>query len=67
MRAVYQHDFDRDSGPDDDDGDYVDEGFAPNGIDTPSDEFYNIHTTNFNRNPQIKTLIPKTPPGKLKP
>ena len=41
-RAVYLHDFDGDSGPDDDD---VDEGFAPDGIDTPSDDFYNIHST----------------------
>ena len=65
-RAVYQQDFDGDSGPVDDHGDYVDEGFAPDGIDTPSDDFYNIHTTNFNRNLQVKSLIPRTPPGKHK-
>ena len=66
-RIVYQHDFDGNSDRDDNDGDYVDEGFAPDGIDTPSDDFYNIHTTNFNRNPQVKSLIPRSPPGKSKP
>ena len=39
----------------------------PNGIDTPSDDFYNIDTTNLNRNPQVKSLIPRTPKGKQKP
>ena len=42
-----------------DDGDYVEEGFAPDRIDTPSDDFYNINTTNLNRNPQVKSLIPQ--------
>ena len=36
----------------------------PDGIDTPSDDFYNIKTTNFNRNPQVKSLIPRKPQGK---
>ena len=53
-RAVYQHELDGDSGTDGDDGDYVEEGFAADGIDTPSDDFYNINTTNFNRNPPIE-------------
>ena len=47
--------------------DYVEEGFAPDGIDTPSDDFYNINTTNFNRNHQDKSLIPRTPKDKPKP
>ena len=59
-RAVYQYELDGDSGTDGDDGDYVEQGFAPTGIDTPSDDFYNIKTTNFNRNPQVKSLIPRT-------
>ena len=38
-RAVYQHDFD---------------GGSPDVIDIPSDDdYYNIRTTNFNRNPQV--------------
>ena len=51
-RAVYQHEIDGDSGTDGDDGDYVEDGFAHDGIDTLSDDFYSINTTNFNRNPQ---------------
>ena len=40
----------------------------PDGIDTPSDDFYNINTSNyFNMNPQVKCLIPMTPQGKQKP
>ena len=57
-RAVYQHEIDGDSVTDDDDGEYVEEGFAPDGIDTPSDDFYNINTTKFNRNPQVKSSSP---------
>ena len=55
------------SGIDGDDGDNVKEGFAPGGIDTSSDDFYNINTTNFNQNPQIKSFIPRPPKGKPKP
>ena len=51
-RAVYQHELDGDSGTDGDDGDYVEEGFEPDVINTPSDDFYNTNTTNFNRNPK---------------
>ena len=46
--------------------DYLDDTFAQDGIDTPSDDIYNIHDTNFNRTPQVKSLIPRTPPGKPK-
>ena len=44
----------------------MDENFAPDGIDTPSDDINNIHNTNFNRTPHVKSLIPRTPPGKPK-
>ena len=63
-RAVYQNELDEASG---DDWDYVEEEFAPNGVDTPSDDFYNINTTNFYRNHEIKSLIPRTPKGKPMP
>ena len=66
-RAVYQHGLDGDSGTDGEDGDYIEEGLALDGIDTPSDDLYNINATNFNRNPQVKSLIPRTPKGKQKP
>ena len=45
----------------------MDDNFVPDGIDTPSDGIYNIHNTNYNRAPQVKSLIPRTAPGKLKP
>ena len=51
---------------DGDDGDYVEE-FAPDGIDTLSDDFYNINSTNFNRTPQVKSLLPRTPKGIPRP
>ena len=66
-RADYQYELDEDSGTDGDEGGLLEEGFAPDGIDTPSDDFYNINTTNFNRNPQVESLIPRTSTGRLKP
>ena len=66
-RAVSRHELDGDSCTDGDDGDYAEEGFGTDGIDTPSDDFYNINTTNFNRNPQVKPFIPRTPKGEPKP
>ena len=42
------------------------DNFAPDGIDTPSDDIYNINNTNFKRTPHVKSLIPRTPPGKPK-
>ena len=66
-RAVNQHEVAGDSGTYGEDGDYVEEGLMPDGIDTPSDDFYNLNTTNFNRNPQVKSIIPRTPKGKQKP
>ena len=65
-RAVYQHELDGDSCIDGEYGDYIEEGFMPDGIDTPSDDLYNINTTNFNRNHQVKCLIPRNPQGKQK-
>ena len=44
----------------------MDDNFAPDDIDTHSDDFYNICNTNFNRDPQVKSHIPRTPPGKPK-
>ena len=40
------------------DGDYTEEEFTPDGIDTPSDDFYILNTTNSNRNSQVKSLGP---------
>ena len=32
----------------------------------PSDDIYNVHNTNFKRTPHVKSLIPRTQPGKPK-
>ena len=65
-RAVYQHETDEDPSEHDEEGDYLDDNFALDGIDTPSDDIYNIHNTNFNRTPHVISLIPRTSPGKPK-
>ena len=44
----------------------MDDNFAPDSIDTPSDDIYNIHKTTINRASLVKSLIPRTPPGKPK-
>ena len=65
-RAVYQHELDDDHSIHDEEDDYLDEDFAPDGVDTTSDDIYNIHNTNFKRSPHVKSLIPRTPTGKSK-
>ena len=67
-RAVYQRELDEDPSVHDEGDDYLDDNFTPDDIDTLSIDFYNIHNTNFNRAPHVKSLIPRTPPGvPLKP
>ena len=65
-RAVYQHELDKDPIVHDEEDDYLDDNSAPDGIDTPSDDIYNIHNTNFNSTLHEKSLIPRTTPGKPK-
>ena len=65
-RAVYQHVIDDDPSVHDEEDDDLDDNFAPDGIDTPSNEIYNIHNTNLNWTTHVKSLIPRTPPGKPK-
>ena len=62
-RAVYQHELDEDPSLHDEEDDYMDDILASDGIDTPSDDIYNIHNTKFNRIPHVKSLIPRTHPG----
>ena len=66
-RAVYQHEVEDDPSTHDEEDDYLDDNFAPDGIDTPFDDMYNINNTNFQRTPHIKSLIPRKSPGKSKP
>ena len=63
FRAVYQHEIDKDPSLHDEE----DDNFATDGIDTPSDDIYNIHNTIFNRTPHVKSLIPRTPPRNQNP
>ena len=65
-RAVYQHELDDDHSVHDEEDDYLDEDFAPDGIDTSSDDIYNVHNTNFKRSPNVKSLIPRTQLGNPK-
>ena len=62
--AVYKHDPDEAPSVQEDKDNYVDDNFAPDGIDTPPNDCYNIPTTNLNRNPQVKSFIVRTAQGK---
>ena len=66
-RAVCQHELDDDPSIHDKEDDYLDENFAPDGIDTSSDDIYNIHNTNFKTSPYVKSLIARNAPGKPNP
>ena len=57
-RAVYPHELDGDPSVHDKEENYLDENFAPDGIDTSSDDIYNVHNTNFKRSPHVKCLSP---------
>ena len=65
-RAAYQHEIGESPSVHDEEDDYLDHNFAPDGIGAPSDDIYNIHNTNFNRMPHVKSLIPRTPSRKTK-
>ena len=59
-RAVYQHEIDDDEPSiHDEEDDYLDDNFAPDGMDTSSVDIYSVHNTNFKRNPHVKSLIPR--------
>ena len=66
FRAVYQHELDEDPNVHNEEDDYLDDNFAPDGIDTPSDDIYNVDNTNFKRTSCVKSLIPRRSPGKSK-
>ena len=60
-RAAYQHDL----SPDQPDNPYHQDssssGTTDGGIDMPADEFYQVHTTNINRPPNVSTPTPRRP------
>ena len=63
-RTVYQHEVEEDPSIHDEEDDSLDDNFALDGIDTPSDDMYNVHNTNFMRTPHVKSLIHRKAPGK---
>ena len=71
-RAAYQHDMSP-SYPDNPySQDYSSSGTTYGGIDMPAEEFYQVHTTNLNRPPNVSTLTPRKPlnappPGRPNP
>ena len=66
-RAVYQHDIDVDDPPIyDDEEAYPGDDLFSDRIDTPSDDIYNVHQTNFKRTPHVQALIPRKPNEKFK-
>ena len=65
--TVYQHELDDDPSVHDEEDDYMDDNFAPDGIDMPSDDIYNVNNTNVKRTTHVKSLIPRKSPGKSKP
>ena len=66
-RAIYQHDIDDDDPLIYDEWeDYQGDDLVSDGIDTPSDCMYNVHQTNFERPPHVKSLTPRKPNEKFK-
>ena len=63
-RAVYQHGLDDGPSLHGEEYDYLDDNFAPDGIDTPSDDICYVHKRNFKRTLHVKSLIPRTQSGK---
>ena len=41
--------------------DYSSSGTTYGGFDMPAEEFYQVHTTNLNRPPNVSTLTPRKP------
>ena len=60
-RAAYQHEL----SPDLHDNPYPQDnsstGTTYGGIDMPAEEFYQVHTTNLNRHPNVSTITPRKP------
>ena len=66
-RAVYQYEVAGDDhSPYDDEEDYLGDDLVLDGIDTSSDDMYNVHQTIFKRPPHVKSLTPRKPNEKFK-
>ena len=60
-RAAYQHELSPDQHDNPYPQDYSSSGTTYGGIDMPAEEFYQVHTTNLNRPPNVSTLTPRKP------
>ena len=56
-RAAYQHHQHENPYPQD----YSSSGTTYGGIDMPAEEFYQVHTTNLNKPPNVSTITPRKP------
>ena len=60
-RAAYQHELSPDQHDNPYPQDYSSTGTTYGGIDMPAEEFYQVHTTNLNRPPNVSTITPRKP------
>ena len=66
-RAAYQYELSHDQHDNPYPQDYSSSGTTYGGIDMPAEEFYQVHTTNLNRPPNVSTLTPRKPPSSPPP
>ena len=60
-RAAYQHDLSHDDHDNPYPQDYSSSGTIYRGTDMPAEEFYQVHTTNLNRSPNVSNITPRKP------
>ena len=63
-RAAYQHELSHDQYDNPYPQDYSSSGTTYGGIDMPAEEFYQVHTTNLNRPPNVSTNVSTITPRK---
>ena len=59
LRAAYQHELSHDQHDNPYPQDYSSIGTSYGGIDMPAEEFYQVHTTNLTRPPNVSTISPR--------
>ena len=60
-RTAYQHELSHDQHDNPYPQDYSSTGTTYGGIDMPAEEFYQVHTTNLNKPPNVSMLTPRKP------
>ena len=60
-RAAYEHELSHDQHDNPYPQDYSSTGTTYGGIDMPAEDFYQVHTTNLNRPPNVSTITPRQP------